>query len=136
MGVLARLGASSGAVVRFWWILLGDIGAKMGATWAKLAASCGQDGPEWRQDDVVGLSWGAFAGVLGAFLVSCFTFCGKMAEVQKRPNLSDTFECFLAVLASSGGSCRLSWERSGGYVGRCWLQDGVVLAISGDVWTS
>ena len=43
---------------------------------------------------------------------------------------------FLGVGASSGGSWRLSWERFGGYVGRCWLQDGVFLAILSDVWTS
>ena len=47
-----------------------------------------------------------------------------------------TFASFLGVGASSGGSWRLPWEHFGGYVGRCWLQDGVFLAILGDVWTS
>ena len=38
--------------------------------------------------------------------------------------------------ASSGGFWRLSWEGFGSYVGRCWLQAGVFLAILGDVWIS
>ena len=54
----------------------------------------------------------------------------------KNDQHSITFGGFLGVGASSGGSWRLSWERFGGYVGRCWLQDGVFLAILGDVWTS
>ena len=40
--VLGRLGGLWRDFGRFFW---GDIGAKKGATWAKLAASCGQDGP-------------------------------------------------------------------------------------------
>ena len=47
-----------------------------------------------------------------------------------------TFARFLGVGASSGGSWRLSWERFGGYVGRCWLQDGVFLEILGDAVAS
>ena len=54
----------------------------------------------------------------------------------KNDQHSITFGGFLGVGASSGGSWRLSWEGFGGYVGRCWLQDGVFLAILGDVWTS
>ena len=44
--VLARLGASWGAVARFWEIFVGDIGAKMGATWAKLEPSWQQVAPK------------------------------------------------------------------------------------------
>ena len=47
-----------------------------------------------------------------------------------------SFATILGVGASSGGSWRLPWEGFGRYVGRLWLQDGVFLAILGDVWTS
>ena len=70
----------------------------------------------------------AFGRVLGAFLVTCFVIFGKIATI--------TLLAVFWLLGTSGGSWRLSWERFGGYVGRWWLQDGVVLAILGDVWTS
>ena len=47
-GVLGGLGASWGVLGGYGAILgdfFGDIGAKMGATWAKLEPSCVQDGP-------------------------------------------------------------------------------------------
>ena len=44
-GVLARLGASWGSCGMILEGVFGDIGAKIGATWAKLAASWSQGGP-------------------------------------------------------------------------------------------
>ena len=68
----------------------------------------------------------------------CLLFLRSLEKLPKRKNNqhSITFGGFLGVGASSGGFWRLSWEGFGSYVGRCWLQDGVFLAILGDVWTS
>ena len=121
-----------------------------GAIWQRFLAKMGprwtQDGPSWQQ---VAPKMGhdgakmAILGSIGSFLGGPGTTCGHFFRDlwEKWPKCKNeqrysTFAGFLGVGASSGGSWRLSWERFGGYVGRCWLQDGVFLAILGDVWTS
>ena len=66
------------------------------------------------------------------------TFLQSLEKWPKFKNDQPSFTLggFLGVGASSGGSSRLSWEGSGSYVGRCWLQDGVFLTILGDVVAS
>ena len=143
-GALSRPPGSSWGV---FWVLLddfvevfGEVGAKMGPRWA-------QDGPSWQQDtpkmghdgakmallgsvwELLGRSWQHFSRLflrdLGEKLPKC-----------KNDQHYSTFATILGVGASSGGSWRLPWEGFGRYVGRLWLQGGVFLAISGDVWTS
>ena len=84
---LGGLGVSGGRFLRFlvrsggdFWRSWREDVPKMDARWAKLAASCAQDGPWWRQDRPLELSLEAF-GVLGAFLVTFFAIFAKMAEV-------------------------------------------------------
>ena len=60
-----------------------EFGAKMGARWAqaaevgaKLAASCAQDWPYWRQDGHLGLNLGGFEGMLGRCLGDLYASAG------------------------------------------------------------
>ena len=121
-----------------WWRFLTKLrrrwsqdGRKMGQVGSKLCPKMGHDS----QDDHVGVSLGVFGKVLQAFLITFLRSLEKWPKCKKEEHYG-TLGGFLGVGASSGGSWRLSWERFGGYVGRCWLQDGVFLAILGDVWTS
>jgi len=104
----------------------------MDARWAKLAASCIQDGP---QDRPLGLTLGAFGGSWEHFR-SLFSRSLEKWPKCKNDQHSITNGGFLGVGASSGGFWRLSWEGFGSYVGRCWLQDGVFLNIMRDVVAS
>ena len=140
---LGGLGVSGGASKDFWRDLveiLGELGAKMVPRWT-------QDGPSWQQVAPKMGHDGAKMAILrsvwellgGSWEHCCSHFLRFLEKWPKCKNEqhSNTFAVFLGgVGASSGGSWRLSWERFGGYVGRCWLQDGVFLAILGDVWTS
>ena len=119
--------------------IFGEVGAKMGPRWT-------QDGPSWQQVApkmghdgakmaILGSVWELFRGFWD-HLWSLFSRCLQKWRKCKNEQRYSTLGGFLGVGASSGGSWRLSWERFGGYVGRCWLQDGVFLAILGDVWTS
>ena len=74
---LRFLARSGGDFWRSW----SEDGPKMDARWAKLAASCGQDGPWWRQDGHLGFSLKGFWVVLGSLVVTFFAIFGKMAEV-------------------------------------------------------
>ena len=117
----------------------GEVGAKLsprliqdGPSWQQLAPKMGHDsakmtmlGSVW---ELLGGSWEHFWSLFSRSLE-------KSLECKNDPHFI-TFRGFLGVGASSGGSWGQSWERFGGYVGRCWLQDGVFLAILGDVWTS
>ena len=78
----------------------------------------------------------AFGGGPGSIFGYFFRDHWKKWLKCKNEQHSITFGGVLGVGASSGGSWRLPWEGFGRYVGRLWLQDGVFLAISGDVWTS
>ena len=133
--VLGCLGALLDDLVE----IFGEVGAKMGPRWT-------QDGPSWQQ---VAPKMG-HDGAKMAILRSVWELFGWSWDhlwslflrfLQKWPKCKNdqhysTFAIILGVGASSRGSWRLPWERFGGYVGRCWLQDGVFLAILGDVWTS
>ena len=132
LGCLGALLEVSGAI---WWRFL----AKMGPRWA-------QDGPSWQQVapkmghdsakmtmlgsvwELLGRSWEHFWSLLSGSL--------EKWPKCKNDQHSITFAGFLGAGASSGGSWRLSWEGFWSYVGRCWLQDGVFLAILIDVVAS
>ena len=43
---------------------------------AKMAASCAQDGPRWRQDGHLGLNFGGFGAILGV----TWTILGELGE--------------------------------------------------------
>ena len=106
--------------------------AKLGPRWQQVVPKMGHDGVKMA---ILGSVWELF-GESWDHLWSLF-----LRSLQKWPKCKNeqhygTLGGFLGVGASSGGSWRLSWEPFGGYVGRWWLQDGVVLAILGDVWTS
>ena len=104
---------------------MGQVGSKLRPRWAMMA-------PRWPS-----------RAQFGSFLEGPGTTCGhffrdlcKNGRSVKTNNNTTALWVVFWVGASSGGSWRLSWERFEGYVGRWRLQDGVVLAILGDVWTS
>ena len=69
-GTWSRLGESWGGSCRPGREVLGisaHVGAKMGEVGAKLATSCDQDGPRYRQVGDLGLNLGVFGSMLGAF---------------------------------------------------------------------
>ena len=119
--------------------IFGEVGAKMdprwtqnGPSWQQVAAKMGHDGAKMA---ILSSVWELLGGSWEHFW-SPFSRSLEKSPKCKNDQLSITFGGFLGVGASSGGSWRLSWEGFGGYVGRWWLQDGVFLAILGDVWTS
>ena len=119
--------------------IFGEVGAKMCPRW-------GQDGPSWQQVGpkmghdsakmtMLGSVWELLGGSWEHFSLFFSRSWEKWLKCKNDKHYS-TFATILGVEASSGGSWRLPWEGFGRYVGRLWLQDGVFLAISGDVWTS
>ena len=119
--------------------IFGEVGAKMGPRWT-------QDGPSWQQValkmghdgakmPILVSNWELLGGP-GSIFLSLFSRSLEKWLKCKNDQHSIAFGDVLGVGASSGGSWRLSWERFGGCVGRCWLQDAVFLAILGDVWIS
>ena len=136
LGSLGALLEISGAI---WWRFLGEVGAKMDPRWT-------QDGPSWQQVApkmdhdgakmaILRSVWELFGGSWDHLWSLFLRFLQKWPKCKNDQHYS-TFATILGVGASSGGSWRLPWEGFGRYVGRLWLQDGVFLAISGDVWTS
>ena len=134
-------------------MVLGSPGALLevsGAIWCRFLAKMGarwtQDGPSWQQvapkmghDSAKMTMLGSVWELLGGSWEHFWLLFSRSLEKWlkgKNDQHSITFGSVLGVGASSGGAWRLSWERFGGYIGRCWPQDGVVLAILGDVWTS
>ena len=103
---------------------MGQVGSKLRPRWAMMAPRW----PSWS-------SLGAFGGSWEHFWLLFLRSLEKLPKC-KNDQLYSTFATILGVGASSGGSWRLPWEGFGRYVGRLWLQDGVFLAILGDVWTS
>ena len=102
--------------------IFGEVGAKMGPRWT-------QDGPSWQQVApkmghdgakmaILGSVWELFGEPWG-HLWSLF-----WRSLQKWPKCKNKQR-----YSTLGGFF-------GGYVGKWWLQDGVVLAILGDVWPS
>ena len=56
--------------------LLFVVSGALGRSQAKMAASCAQDGPRWRQDGHLGLNFGGF----GAILDVTWTILGGLGE--------------------------------------------------------
>ena len=106
--------------------------AQDGPSWQQVAFKMGQDSTEMTMSGSV---WELLVGSWEHFW-SLFSLSLEKWLKCKNDQHSFTFAGFLGVGASSGGSWRLSWEGFGSYVGRCWLQDGVFLAILGDVVAS
>ena len=119
--------------------VFGEVGSKIGSRWT-------QDGPSWQQVApkmghdgakmaILGSVWELF-GESWDHLWSLFSRSLQKWPKCKNEQHDNTLAGFSGVGASSGGSWWLSWGRFGGYVGRCWLQDGVFLDILGDVVAS
>ena len=128
---LGGLGVSGGASEDFCCDLVeifGEVGAKMGPRWT-------QDGPSWQQVApkmghdgakmaILRSVWELFGGSWDHCWALFLRFLQKWPKCKNEQHYG-TLGGFLGVEASSGESWRLSWEGFGGYVGRCWFQDGV-----------
>ena len=135
LGCLGVLLEIPGAI---WWRFLAKLGRrwaqdgrKMGL-WQQVAPKMGHDSAKMT---VLGSIWQLLGGSWEHFWLLFLRSLEKWPKCKNDQHYS-TFATILGVGASSGGSWRLPWEGFGRYVGRLWLQDGVFLAISGDVWTS
>ena len=136
MGCLGALLEIPGAI---WWRFL----AKLGRRWAQDGRKMGQVGsklrPRWAMMAPRSPSWakfGSFWGGPGSIFGHFFRNLWKNGRSVKTTNTTALLLLFLGLGLPPEGPGGCLGRVLGRYVGRLWLQDGVFLAILGDVWTS